>query len=90
VVAEFSGDGYATSHNGDFTSFAAGAFWEEESVPFNTEGGQLTIMLPNAIDSLFGISFWSYGGGGVASCSSEYQLTQALHSGTATAAGPRF
>jgi len=90
VVAEFSGDGYASSHNGDFTSFAAGAFWEEQSMPFNTEGGQLTIMLPNEVDSLFGISFWTSGGGGVQPCSSEYQLTQALHPGTATAAGPRF
>ena len=90
VVAELTGDGYASSHNGAFTSFAAGAFWEDETMPFNTENTPPIIILPSEVDSLFGISFWANGGGGVKPCSSEYQLTQALHPGTASAAGPRF
>jgi hypothetical protein len=90
VVAELTGDGYAGSHNGAFTSFAAGAFWEHEIMPFNSENTPPSIILPSEVDSLFGISFWANGGGGVKPCSSEYQLTQALHRGTATAAGPRF
>src|SRR5690349_6560042 len=90
VVAELSGDGYATSHNGVVTGFAAGAFWEDDIMPFNTGGTPPISLLPNEVDSLFGISFWTNGGGIVRPCSSEYQLTQALHPGTNSSSGPRF
>lgn len=90
VVAEFTGDGYVSAHNSVITSFAAGAFWEDDTVPLNTENTPHMIILPDEVDSLFGISFWTQSGGGVKPCASQYQLTQALHPGTATAAGPRF
>lgn len=88
VVVEFTGDGYSSAHNGDFSDFGAGAFWEEVTAVADTEHTPMQMVQPDEVDSLFGISVRSIGG--LNPCQSQYQLLQALHPGTGTAAGVRF